>query len=164
MREQERSAHVPRGKYVRSARLEEVVDPDPSALGGHPGGRQVQPGRARLPAGREQDLFGNQVVHLAPDLGTRLLQSAFLVEMVHLGLGQENHANLLERVLDNPAQLGFLAGQQRLALVHERHLDAEGREQVRKFAADGAATNDDHAGGQLRQAHRFIAGDRLHFV
>ena len=84
--------------------------------------------------------------------------------MIHLGPGQENHAVLLQRVLDDPAQFGLLAGQQRLPLVQEHHLDAEGREQVRELAADRTTANDDHAGGQLRQAHSLNAGDRLHFV
>ena len=84
--------------------------------------------------------------------------------MINLGPGQENHAILLQRVLDDPAQLGLLTGQQCLPLVQEHHLNAEGREQVPELAADGAAANDDHARGQLRQAHRLNAGDRLHFV
>jgi hypothetical protein len=82
-------------------------------------------------------------------------------EALDFHVREDGGAVVFEGILDNLAQLRFLARQERLGPLQERHAHAEGRKELREFAADRTSAKDDDAGRQGGKAHRFDAGDRL---
>ncbi len=123
-----------------------------------PGPLEAEPVGARPPAGGEQDALG---AHLLP--AREREHVAVLVAIGGLGRRVETDVDavVLERPADALRSLLRFLDQQPLGRLDERHARAEPRPGLGELAADGAATEDDQALGDVRRGRALAVGPHL---
>ena len=142
-----------------------AIDPGDAQIVAHfdrPGGRQAEaletePFAVGAATRRNDELIGPHAPtrgeldhHLAP-VPPALASRVDLVPLhAHDALGEAKvDAARNERVGDECAGEGLVAGEQALAPLHERDLGTKARQPGGRFAGDDATAEDHHAGGDL---------------
>ena len=159
VRQQRRAGDVADGVDARHVGLAEAVDDDRAALGFHAEFFQAEIFDIADDADRGDDAIDGQRLRAAlAVVDGRGDAVGLLVELGHLGAGEDLDALLLKALAREGRDLGILDRQDLRQHFDHGHFGAERAIERREFDADGARTDDEQRLRHLLRHHRLEIG------